>query len=80
MKHSELMKENHKKVNRTLNCFEYFLIFISAVSRCLSIHAFAFLVGIPTGITGSAVGLKICAIIAGIKKYNSIIKENRKKV
>ena len=31
------------------------------------------------GITISAIGLKICAIPAGIKKYKSIIKEKKKK-
>ena len=33
--------------------------------------------GIPTGITSSAIGLKICAIAAGIKKYKSIIKKKK---
>ena len=40
---------------------------------------FASLVGIPIGITSSAIGLKICAITAGIKKYKSIIKKKKKK-
>ena len=34
---------------------------------------------IPVGITSSAKGLKICAITAGIKKYMSLIKENKNK-
>ena len=33
---------------------------------------------IPVGITSSAVGLKICMITAGTKKYKPIIKEKRK--
>ena len=33
--------------------------------------------GIPIGITGSAIGLKICAIAAGIKKYKSVIKKKK---
>ena len=33
----------------------------------LSISAFASLLGIPIGITSSEIGLKICAITAGIK-------------
>ena len=37
------------------------------------------LVCIPVGITTSEIGLKICAITAGIKKYKSIIKKKRKK-
>ena len=34
---------------------------------------------IPIGIASSAVGLKICAITVGNKKYKSIIKKKRKK-
>ena len=34
---------------------------------------------IPIGITSSAIGLKICAIAAGIKTYKSIIKKKKKK-
>ena len=33
---------------------------------------------IPIGITSSAIKLKICAITAEIKKYNSIIKKKSK--
>ena len=33
----------------------------------------------PVSITSSVVGLKICAITAGIKKYKSIIRKNKKK-
>ena len=46
---------------------------------CTSIFAFASLIGILIGITSSAIGLKICAITAGIKKYKSIIKKKKKK-
>ena len=42
--------------------------------------AFASLLGIPTGITISGIGLKICAIAAGIKKYKSIIKKKKKRL
>ena len=72
------MKEKHKKVYRVLNYSAHF-IFISAVSGSVSISAFASLVGAPVGITSFAVGLKICAVTAGIKKYESIIKKKRKK-
>ena len=34
---------------------------------------------IPIGITSSAIGLKMCAITAAIKKSKSIIKKNKKK-
>ena len=44
------------------------------ITGCISISVFAFLSGIPIEITSFAIRLKICAIIAGIKKYKSIIK------
>ena len=37
------------------------------------------MLGIPIGITSSTIGLKICAIPAGIKNYKSIIKKKKKK-
>ena len=43
---------------------------------CTSFSAFVSLVGIH--IAHSAVGLKNCAITAGINKYQSIIKKTRK--
>ena len=55
------------------------LIAISTITGCVSISAFASLVGIPVGIASSTIGLKICVITAGIKKYKSIIKKKRKK-
>ena len=36
------------------------------------------LIGFPIRITSSAIGLKNCAIAAGIKKYKSIIKKKKK--
>ena len=35
--------------------------------------------GIPIGMTSSTIGLKICTITVGIKKYQSIIKKKKKK-
>ena len=64
---------------RSLNYFENFLVSVSAVSDCVSISAFTSLVGVFVGIANFAVGLKICVITAGIKKYKSIIKNKRKK-
>ena len=55
------------------------LISASTVTGCVSIFVFALLVAIPVGIPSSAVETKICAIMAGIKKYNSIIKKKKKK-
>ena len=36
------------------------------------------LAGIPIGIVNSAIELKICLITAGIKKYQSIIRKEKK--
>ena len=76
---NELMSKKHKKVCTTLNYIEHFLILASTIKGCISIYAFASLIGIPIGIMSSAIGLKICAITAGIKKYKSIIKKKKKK-
>ena len=70
------MSEKHKIMCRALNYFEHFLVFISAVSGCVLISAFASSVGIPVGITSSALGFKICAITSVIKKCKSIISLN----
>ena len=74
------MSKNHKKVCGVLNYIDHLLIAISAITGCVSISAFAFLVGIPIEITNSAIGLNICGKIAGIKKYKSIIKKKHDKI
>ena len=75
---NELMSRKHIKVCTTLNYIEDFLILASANSRCISISGFASLLGIPIGITRSAIWLKICAIAAAIGKYKSIINKKKK--
>ena len=67
-----------KKFVEFLNYIEHSLILISGITGCVSISAFASLVGIPLGITSSAIGLKICIITAGIKKYKSTNKERKR--
>ena len=67
-KQKELISRKHKKVCATLNYMEHFLILASKIAGCISISAFASFIGIPIRITSSAIGLKICAITAGIKK------------
>ena len=59
-----------KKICTTLNYIEHFLILAITITVCVSISFFASLVGISIGITSSAIGLKICAITAGNKRYN----------
>ena len=78
IKQSELMSVKLKEICRALNYFEYFLVFVSSVSCCVSISAFASLVGIPVGLASSAVEIKVCAITAGIEKYKSVTKKKRK--
>ena len=56
--------KKHKKVCTALNYIDHFLILVSTTTVC-----------VPIGITSSATGLQICAITAGIKKYESIIKK-----
>ena len=68
-----------KKYKKVLNYIDHSLIVISTITGCVSISAFASLVGIPIGIMSSATAWKICVIIARIKKYKSIIKKKRKK-
>ena len=49
-----------------LNYVEHLLILASTVTGCVSISAFASLVCVPVGVMSYAVGMKICAITAGI--------------
>ena len=53
-------------------------ILASTFTGCIMISAFASAVGIPVGITNSAVGLNICVITSRIKNYKSIIKKKGK--
>ena len=71
------MSKKQKKISANLNHIENFLILGSTITGCVSISAS--LAGISIGIRRSAIGLKICAITAGIKNYKSIIKKNKKK-
>ena len=66
------MTKKHRKVCTIINYFEYSLILASTITGCISVSAFAFMVGIFIVITS-------CAMTAGIKKYKSIIKKKKKK-
>ena len=76
---NELISKKHKNVCKILHYIEHFFILAFAVSRCISKSAFASLLGIPIGITSSAIGFRIGAIATAIKKYKSIIKKKKKK-
>ena len=72
------MIEKYKKTRKYLHYVEQLVILASTVTSCVSISAFALLACVPVGVTSSAVGIKICAITKGIKKYKSIIKKKKK--
>ena len=61
------MSKNCKKVCTTLNYVKHLLILASTVTGCVSVSAFASLVGIPIGTTSSAARIKNCVITVGIK-------------
>ena len=72
---NDLMSGKYKNWNY---CFKYFwsyserlLILASVVTLCVSISAFASLVGFPKAIASSVVGLKTCAITSRIQKIIS---------
>ena len=74
------MSKKYKKVYRVLKYTEHLLILISKGTGCVSISDFASLTGTPIGMTSSAIGLNICVMTAGIKKYKSIIKKMKKRL
>ena len=79
IKQNDLMSEKYKNTYKYLSYVKHLLIIASTVSGCVSISAFTSLVCVPIGITSSAAGINICAITAGIEKYNSVMKKKKKK-
>ena len=78
IKQNELRSRKHKQVCTTLNYIEHFLILASTITGCILISAFTSLIRIPIRITSSAIGLKISAITARIKKYKSKIRKGKR--
>ena len=72
------MSEKYKKICTYLNQVEHLFILVSIVTGYVSVSGFASLVCVPVGITSSAVAIKSCAVIAGIKNYKPIIKKKKK--
>ena len=66
------MSRKHKNVSTTLNYIKHVVILNSTFSVSTS------LLRICIGITSSAIGLKICAIAVGIKKYKSIVEQRKR--
>ena len=72
---NELMSKKDENVCRVLNYIDHSLIATFTITGCVSISNFASLFAIHIGITGSAIGLRIWVITAGIKRYKSTIKK-----
>ena len=75
IKHNDLMSKKYKKTCKYLNYVEHLLILVSTTLGCVTVSALASLVCISVSITSSGVGIKPCAITAGIKKYKPVIKK-----
>ena len=73
------MSEKYKKTCKYLNYVENLLVLSSTITGCVPVSAFTLLVAISVGISSFAVGINICAITAGVKKYKSIINKKKKK-
>ena len=69
IKLNDLMSEKCNKTCKYLNYVGFLLILASTVTSCVSVSASTSLVPIPVGITNSVLGIKICGITGGIKKY-----------
>ena len=76
---NKLMSKKYKGFCTTLKDIEHFPILATIITERVSISTFATSVSTPIGITNSAIGLKICAITTGIKKYKLVIKKKQKK-
>ena len=77
--HNNLMSEKYKKTCNYLNFIEHLLILVSPITSCVSISAFGSLVCVHGDNTSFEIGIRICTITAGIKKYKPIIKKKKKK-
>ena len=70
------MKRKVKKIyNSKLN---WLLVLASTITGCTSVSAFTSLISILIVITSLAIGLNICTITAGFRKYNSTNKKKKK--
>ena len=50
---NELMSRKHKKICKTIDHIEHFVVLDSVITACISIYAFASLICIPIGIMSS---------------------------
>ena len=75
---NELMSKKYKKVCTTLSHIEHFVILASIITGCISISAFASLLGLPIGITSSAIELKTCAILQELKGISQQLRKTKR--
>ena len=68
--HDNFTSKKYNKTCQYLIYFERLIILVSTVTGCVCVRV---------GISSSAVGMKICAITAGIKKFKSVIRKKKKK-
>ena len=73
--HNDLVSEKYEKKCKYLNHVEDLLILVSTVTGCVSISAFASFLCVPVYITSSALGIKMCAITAGIKRISQLSRK-----
>ena len=69
MKHNDLLSKKHEKACRSLNDFNFFLFSLFLLVVVFLRSALASLAGVPRDIGSSAVGLRNCALTAGLKTY-----------
>ena len=62
-----------------MNYFKHFPGFVSAVSGCVLISAFASLIGVTVGIVSSVVGRKTLWSLQELKSICQYVKKKRKK-
>ena len=67
IKQNKLINKKEKKVCRILKYTEHLLILASTLSGCVSIFSVASLIGIPVGISSSAIIKKFSVILYELK-------------
>ena len=67
IKQNKLINKKEKKVCRILKYTEYLLILASTLSGCVSIFSVASLIGVPVGISSSAIIKKFSVILYELK-------------
>ena len=65
-----LMSRKHKKLCGILNYIKHFLILAYTITKCISVFAFASLLGIPIGIISSTIGLKFVQQLQELKSIS----------